>query len=122
MTKRYYIESRGVASTPGQNRVIDTSAANTGVLYFATQGEALAHKAAILPDQPSKYLPLVVTSETIPDQPISRTCVKCGQLTLTSADPLCDQCYESARQPQGETVRLFEPAPAQLQGELTFDA
>jgi NMD protein affecting ribosome stability and mRNA decay len=54
-------------------------------------------------------------------QPISRTCVSCGQLTLTSADPLCDRCYEAAREPQGAAVRLFEPAPAHMPGQLALE-
>jgi hypothetical protein len=57
---------------------------------------------------------------TLFDQPISRTCVKCGQLTLTSADPLCDQCYDALREPQGESMRLFTPAPTQLDGQLSL--
>lgn len=48
-------------------------------------------------------------------------CFRCGQ---TKADPrpfgICPRCASADREPQGETVRLFEPAPAQLPGQLAF--
>jgi hypothetical protein len=48
-------------------------------------------------------------------------CFKCGQ---TKHDPrpfhLCDSCREAERQPQGEVVRLFTPAPNQIPGQLSF--
>jgi hypothetical protein len=42
-------------------------------------------------------------------------CTRCGQLSDTAGP--CATCRASAREPQGETVRLFEPAPAQLEGQ-----
>jgi len=59
--KRFWIESNGVAATPGLNRVVEPRTME--VLYFPTRAAAMAHKAEILPAQPSKYLPLVVKSE-----------------------------------------------------------
>jgi hypothetical protein len=32
----------------------------------------------------------------------------------------CDACRDLARAPQGEAVRLFTPAPAQLPGQLNL--
>lgn len=40
----------------------------------------------------------------------------CGQLALTDTGR-CAACVMADRAPQGETVRLFEPAPAQLAGQ-----
>jgi hypothetical protein len=44
-------------------------------------------------------------------------CPSCGQL---GRDTVCDSCRTTAREPQGEAVRLFEPAPTQLDGQLAF--
>jgi hypothetical protein len=54
----FVIESDGPAATPGLNRVIDPH--TNAVLFFPTRKAAREHRATILPDQPSKYLPLVV--------------------------------------------------------------
>jgi hypothetical protein len=57
-------------------------------------------------------------------------CKRCGALAAfvepTRADfwnaPLgvCESCRDRERQPQGEAVRLFTPAPAQMPGQLGF--
>lgn len=51
-------------------------------------------------------------------------CEKCGQVRVATiqhgACLICELCAELARQPQGETVRLFTPAPNQLDGQLSF--
>lgn len=50
-------------------------------------------------------------------------CEHCGQDTLAmevsgrAGRAICQRCLDVERAPQGETVRLFEPAPAQLQGQ-----
>jgi hypothetical protein len=33
---------------------------------------------------------------------------------------VCDPCRTLERKPQGETVKLFEPAPNQMPGQLSF--
>jgi hypothetical protein len=48
---------------------------------------------------------------------------RCGQhaVALEAAAPrVCGACRDLARAPQGETVRLFTPAPAQLPGQLNL--
>lgn len=51
----------------------------------------------------------------------SASCYECGQV---KADPrpfgACPACLEAQRLPQGQAVRLFEPAPTQLEGQMTF--
>ena len=51
----------------------------------------------------------------------SAACFKCGQI---KPDPrpfgACETCRKADRAAQGETVRLFEPAPAQIPGQLAF--
>jgi hypothetical protein len=45
---------------------------------------------------------------------------RCGQhaVALEAGAPrVCDACRDLARAPQGEAVRLFTPAPAQLPGQ-----
>jgi len=32
----------------------------------------------------------------------------------------CRPCRDAEHEPQGDVVRLFEPAPAQLEGQLTL--
>jgi hypothetical protein len=34
--------------------------------------------------------------------------------------PRCNACQQQDRAPQGETVRLFEPAPVQMPGQIPF--
>jgi hypothetical protein len=45
-------------------------------------------------------------------------CSRCGQ--MSDAAGVCASCRTLERKPQGETVRLFEPAPTQLPGQLNF--
>lgn len=33
---------------------------------------------------------------------------------------VCDVCRSAALEPQGEAVRLFEPAPTQMAGQMTL--
>jgi hypothetical protein len=54
-------------------------------------------------------------------------CLRCGQrpapIIETRCGPFCgycDACRDLARAPQGEAVRLFTPAPAQLPGQLNL--
>jgi hypothetical protein len=42
----------------------------------------------------------------------------CGQLSDTPG--ACDACREADRAPQGEAVRLFTPAPAEMPGQTGF--
>ena len=50
-----------------------------------------------------------------------KACARCGQTVITRADvPMCATCKAIAARPQGETVRLFEPAPTQLEGQMSF--
>jgi hypothetical protein len=50
-----------------------------------------------------------------------KACARCGQTVITRAEtPVCGVCADLARAPQGETVRLFEPAPVQMPGQLNF--
>lgn len=62
------------------------------------------------------------------------TCQRCGQARIPArlveptpcggvytVPPYCDQCAAQDRAPQGETVRLFEPAPTQLPGQTFFE-
>lgn len=48
----------------------------------------------------------------------SAPCFKCGQL---KNDPRpfgeCEPCKALAREPEGESMRLFEPAPVQIRGQ-----
>lgn len=54
----YVIVATGPAATPGLDRVINPW--TNEVRVFETRAEARAHRAEILPMQPSKYLPLVI--------------------------------------------------------------
>lgn len=53
-------------------------------------------------------------------------CARCGQVMLASADShmlaafVCLTCVKVEHEPQGEAVRLFTPAPNQLDGQLNF--
>jgi predicted RNA-binding Zn-ribbon protein involved in translation (DUF1610 family) len=48
-------------------------------------------------------------------------CSRCGQTVITRADPpVCETCRRLERRSQGETVRLFEPAPNQIPGQLAL--
>lgn len=58
MTTRYVIESDGVAATPGMNRVIDL--ATNRIKTFDSRASARRYRDSIVPDMPSKDLPLVV--------------------------------------------------------------
>lgn len=50
-----------------------------------------------------------------------KACARCGQTVISREEaPTCETCRKVAREPQGETVRLFEPAPAQMPGQLAF--
>lgn len=50
-----------------------------------------------------------------------KACHRCGQTVITRADvATCDTCRKLERAPQGERVRLFEPAPEQLPGQEFF--
>jgi hypothetical protein len=42
-------------------------------------------------------------------------CPRCGQMSDRASR--CGVCKALEREPQGEAVRLFEPAPAQLEGQ-----
>jgi hypothetical protein len=44
-------------------------------------------------------------------------CPRCGQ--LGRAD-VCTTCRDADRQPQGEAMRLFTPAPTQIPGQFAF--
>lgn len=49
------------------------------------------------------------------------SCARCGQVVITRADPpICETCRKVEREPQGEAVRLFTPAPAQIAGQLAL--
>jgi hypothetical protein len=48
------------------------------------------------------------------------SCPRCGQSVIGHSDSVCMKCRAVDREPQGETVRLFEPAPNQLPGQLTI--
>jgi hypothetical protein len=52
---------------------------------------------------------------------VSAEC-RCGQrIAVPPAHVhLCATCVAALRAPQGETVKLFEPAPAQLPGQLSL--
>jgi hypothetical protein len=47
------------------------------------------------------------------------SCPRCGQTTVAEAE-VCASCREADRQPQGESVRLFTPAPNQISGQLSL--
>lgn len=59
-------------------------------------------------------------------------CERCGQSCITihpdgwsvpmlsTGAIVCEPCQQREREPQGETVRLFEPAPTQLEGQMSF--
>jgi hypothetical protein len=50
-----------------------------------------------------------------------KDCTRCGQTVITRAEvPICRTCRAIEARPQGERVRLFEPAPEQLPGQLGF--
>jgi hypothetical protein len=48
---------------------------------------------------------------------IDVACPQCGQLGRVDA---CDPCRRLERRSQGEAVRLFEPAPNQMPGQLAL--
>jgi hypothetical protein len=61
------------------------------------------------------------------------TCTECRQTTIPprlvestdrggiyTVPARCERCRDLARAPQGEAVRLFTPAPAQLPGQLNL--
>jgi hypothetical protein len=52
----------------------------------------------------------------------SVVCFECGQSFWRYPDHAlkCESCREADRAPQGEAVRLFTPAPAQLPGQEFF--
>jgi len=56
--------------------------------------------------------------------PMHFLCPRCGQSSddgrADSTPRVCAPCRALEAQPQGESVRLFEPAPAQLPGQLGF--
>lgn len=55
--------------------------------------------------------------------PMAATCTSCGQTATTrdrSQPAICGRCRDELRAPQGEAVRLFQPAPAQIPGQLNF--
>jgi hypothetical protein len=47
-------------------------------------------------------------------------CVRCGQVVITRHDPpVCQTCRKlERREAEGESMRLFEPAPTQITGQL----
>jgi hypothetical protein len=47
-------------------------------------------------------------------------CPRCGQRTAAEVVRVCSACRTGDRQPQGETVRLFEPAPNVMPGQLSM--
>jgi hypothetical protein len=47
-----------------------------------------------------------------------KPCIRCGQ--MSDAASVCASCRSGEREPQGEAVRLFEPAPSQIPGQLGF--
>jgi hypothetical protein len=50
-----------------------------------------------------------------------KSCSRCGQAVITRAEvPMCATCRAVDHEPQGEAVRLFTPAPAQMPGQLGF--
>lgn len=52
---------------------------------------------------------------------MTHRCFRCGQSDLTSTAPhVCSLCREIERDVQGTPERLFELAPTQLEGQLTF--
>lgn len=54
----------------------------------------------------------------------SVTCQKCGQVRFPQSYTLpftCQKCREAEHAPQGEAVRLFEPAPNQVPGQTVMD-
>jgi hypothetical protein len=58
----------------------------------------------------------------MPETPQDGACYRCGQMTPGYARTFgeCAKCREADRAPQGEAVRLFTPAPAQLPGQEFF--
>jgi hypothetical protein len=47
-------------------------------------------------------------------------CPRCGQTSSAMCGEVCVACRTTDRAPQGETVRLFEPAPIQVPGQLAL--
>lgn len=60
----------------------------------------------------------------------TKVCIRCWQSTLQPLGALdlskppepfvCEPCRKLEREPQGTAVRLFEPAPTQLPGQMAF--
>lgn len=46
-------------------------------------------------------------------------CHRCGQWAILAGD-VCQPCRAQDRQPQGEAMRLFTPAPNQIPGQLAL--
>jgi hypothetical protein len=51
----------------------------------------------------------------------ARAACRCGQLTAHGIDRTCGPCQARDKAPQGEAVKLFEPAPTQLAGQTALD-
>lgn len=51
--------------------------------------------------------------------PFRVSCSRCGQLGAV-AYGVCGSCQTADREPQGESMRLFTPAPTQLPGQLSM--
>src|SRR5689334_10995228 len=49
--------------------------------------------------------------------PIPLPCPRCGQMSRETRG-VCDSCRKQERKPQGEAIRLFEPAPSQIPGQM----
>lgn len=48
-------------------------------------------------------------------------CTRCGQTVITrEAVPMCATCRKADRAPQGESMRLFTPAPNPIPGQLSL--
>lgn len=45
------------------------------------------------------------------------SCPRCGQ---TGSNDVCTACVAREHEPQGDVVRLFEPAPAVMPGQLAL--
>lgn len=87
------------------------------------------------PHHPDAYLECVACrwaypiSTTLDDEPCTEcggalvvrlagyepSCPRCGQ---TGSPDVCARCLELERAPQGHAIRLFEPAPTPMAGQL----
>lgn len=90
------------------------------VIHYAQGGITRQHR--VITDSPAVALDTFTRSHPVAlvlSVSPANECPRCGQRS-TAYETLCGQCVDADHMPQGETVRLFEPAATQLEGQLSM--